>query len=77
MLSFRVNYSLNYTSYISAPSIYLHSVRKSINPSVGVAAQNCYLEQSGAFTGEISPAMIKVIFTYFALIPGRMLDVNG
>ncbi|KAG8004926.1 Triosephosphate isomerase [Nibea albiflora] len=31
----------------------------SLDPRIGVAAQNCYKVAKGAFTGEISPAMIK------------------
>lgn len=34
-------------------------VRQRINPKVHVAAQNCYKAEKGAFTGDISPAMIK------------------
>lgn len=42
-----------------APSIYLDYARSKLNPNIGVAAQNCYKVAKGAFTGEISPAMIK------------------
>ena len=42
-----------------APSIYLDFVRSKLDPKFGVAAQNCYKVPHGAFTGEISPAMIK------------------
>ncbi|XP_031732337.1 triosephosphate isomerase A [Anarhichas minor] len=42
-----------------APSIYLDFVRSSLDLRIGVAAQNCYKVAKGAFTGEISPAMIK------------------
>ncbi|XP_026156857.1 triosephosphate isomerase A [Mastacembelus armatus] len=43
----------------AAPPIYLDFVRSSLDPRIGVAAQNCYKVAKGAFTGEISPAMIK------------------
>ncbi|RVE66820.1 hypothetical protein OJAV_G00111250 [Oryzias javanicus] len=43
----------------AAPSIYLDFARSSLDPSISVAAQNCYKVAKGAFTGEISPAMIK------------------
>ncbi|XP_032391131.1 triosephosphate isomerase [Etheostoma spectabile] len=43
----------------AAPSIYLDFTRSSLDPRIGVAAQNCYKVAKGAFTGEISPAMIK------------------
>lgn len=42
-----------------APSIYLDFARSNLNAKFGVAAQNCYKVPKGAFTGEISPAMIK------------------
>lgn len=44
---------------VAPPSIYLDYVRKSLNKKIGVAAQNCYKESKGAFTGDISPAMVK------------------
>jgi triosephosphate isomerase len=34
-------------------------VRKQLSPNIQVSAQNCYLELSGAFTGEISPLFLK------------------
>ncbi|XP_046448382.1 triosephosphate isomerase-like [Daphnia pulex] len=40
---------------------YLDYVRQKLPASIGVAAQNCYKVAKGAFTGEISPAMIKDI----------------
>lgn len=43
----------------AAPSIYLDFARSNLDPRIGVAAQNCYKVAKGAFTGEISPAMIK------------------
>ncbi|KAK5921791.1 hypothetical protein CgunFtcFv8_019122 [Champsocephalus gunnari] len=42
-----------------APSIYLDFVRSKLDAKFGVAAQNCYKVAKGAFTGEISPVMIK------------------
>ncbi|XP_074539587.1 triosephosphate isomerase B [Halichoeres trimaculatus] len=42
-----------------APSIYLDFARSKLDAKFGVAAQNCYKVPKGAFTGEISPAMIK------------------
>lgn len=43
---------------IACPSIYLEHTHKSLPSFISVAAQNCYKTNSGAFTGEISPAMI-------------------
>uniref|UniRef100_A0A803SNJ0 Triosephosphate isomerase n=1 Tax=Anolis carolinensis TaxID=28377 RepID=A0A803SNJ0_ANOCA len=44
-----------------APTIYLDFARQKLDAKFGVAAQNCYKVAKGAFTGEISPAMIKDI----------------
>lgn len=35
------------------PSIYLDLARSSLDPKIGVAAQNCFKVAKGAFTGEI------------------------
>ncbi len=41
------------------PGVYLESIREAIAGSaVGLGAQNCYHEATGAFTGEVSPAML-------------------
>uniref|UniRef100_V9KUX9 Triosephosphate isomerase n=2 Tax=Callorhinchus TaxID=7866 RepID=V9KUX9_CALMI len=42
-----------------APAVYIEFARKHLDAKFAVAAQNCYKVQKGAFTGEISPAMIK------------------
>lgn len=46
---------------VSPPACYLEYVRTNLNSNFHVAAQNCYKKPSGAFTGDISPAMIKDI----------------
>ncbi|MDE5638365.1 MAG: triose-phosphate isomerase, partial [Odoribacter sp.] len=44
---------------IGTPYIHLAEITKSVDPAVvSVAAQNCATETSGAFTGEISAAMV-------------------
>ena len=44
---------------VCPPSLYLASVAQAIAGSaVGLGAQNCYHEAKGAFTGEVSPAML-------------------
>src|SRR5687767_5666733 len=41
------------------PAIYLDTVKQAIaGSSVGLGAQNCYHEAKGAFTGEVSVAML-------------------
>lgn len=44
---------------IAPPAPYLSYVREHAAKTIFVSAQNCYKVPSGAFTGEISPAMIK------------------
>lgn len=44
---------------VGVPAPYLALARSSLPNTVDVAAQNCYKVAKGAFTGEISPAMIK------------------
>jgi triosephosphate isomerase len=46
---------------VAPPSPYLESVRNGLRLDFEVAAQNSYLKESGAFTGEISPHMLKSI----------------
>ena len=38
---------------VAPPSIYVQYVRDKLNQQLGVAAQNCYKVEKGAFTGEI------------------------
>ena len=38
---------------VAPPSIYIQYVRDKLNQQLGVAAQNCYKVEKGAFTGEI------------------------
>lgn len=44
---------------VAPPAPYLAYVKAKLTGNVHVAAQNAYKEPKGAFTGEISPAMIK------------------
>jgi len=44
---------------VGPPAVYLSYVRERLNKQIGVAAQNCYKVEKGAFTGDISTAMIK------------------
>merc|ERR1712098_776583 len=43
---------------VGVPEVYLEFARKALPSNVGVAAQNCYKAEKGAFTGELAPAMI-------------------
>jgi triosephosphate isomerase len=44
---------------VAPPAPYLTYVKENVKNNILVAAQNCYKVAKGAFTGEISPAMIK------------------
>jgi len=43
---------------IAPPSLYLIPLKEIIRKDIQVAAQNCYVKNSGAFTGEISPVQL-------------------
>ncbi|MEQ1869846.1 MAG: triose-phosphate isomerase [Vicinamibacterales bacterium] len=54
---------------VSPPFTALHTVAEALrNTNVGVAAQNLYFEREGAFTGEISAAMVKESGAEFAIV---------
>jgi triosephosphate isomerase len=57
----RLNATVNESveTVCSPPTAYLDYVRGLLNEKVHVAAQNCYKAEKGAFTGEVSPAMLK------------------
>ena len=44
---------------VAPPAVHLSLVFSEISQRMKVSAQNCYFEAKGAFTGEISPDMIK------------------
>ncbi|ETN69743.1 triose-phosphate isomerase [Necator americanus] len=44
---------------VAPPAPYLTYVKDHLKNSVKVSAQNCYKVPKGAFTGEVSPAMLK------------------
>jgi triosephosphate isomerase len=46
---------------ISPPAIYLQGLRPELPQSVAISAQNCSQHDAGAYTGEISPAMLASI----------------
>ncbi len=54
---------------VCPPSVYMTTVRDAIgNAQVGLGAQNMYHEASGAFTGEISGAMLKDIGASYVIL---------
>ncbi|KAI8886765.1 triosephosphate isomerase [Backusella circina FSU 941] len=44
---------------VAPPALYIESVHQGLKKEIQVAAQNTYLKASGAYTGEISPQMLK------------------
>jgi len=56
------------TVAVLPPFVYLSSVVKAVSSSgVAVGAQDVYFESKGAFTGEISPAMLKDVGCTYVL----------
>ncbi len=54
---------------IAPPFTHLHALKAlSIKENVFLAAQNCFYEKAGAFTGEISPLMLKSMGIEYVLI---------
>jgi len=63
--------SINFASVevcVAPPTAYLDYVRQNVKAEIHVAAQNCYKCEKGAFTGEISPAMIKDIGSNYVVL---------
>ncbi|MCX5634718.1 MAG: triose-phosphate isomerase, partial [Planctomycetota bacterium] len=53
---------------VCPPFVYLQSVAQALSSwSIAVCAQDIYYEQKGAFTGEISPSMLKDIGCTYTL----------
>jgi len=54
---------------VCPPSIYLDAVHtKLVGSAVGLGAQNCYHEPKGAFTGELSPAMLMDVGCKYVIL---------
>ena len=58
----------NTTVIIAPPSIYLSEFSKSKDDKIKLAAQNCNENEKGAFTGEISAAMLQSIGVEYCLV---------
>src|SRR5262245_55319468 len=51
------------------PSLYLEAIGQAIKgSSVGLGAQNCYHEVKGAFTGELSPTMLRDVGCTYVIL---------
>src|SRR5213594_3553006 len=54
---------------VAPPFTALHAVAEAArNSNIGVAAQDVYWEREGAFTGEVSPGMIKEAGASYVII---------
>jgi len=53
---------------VAVPQCYHLYARQKLSSKVGIAAQNCYKAEKGAFTGELSPAMIKDCGTEWVIL---------
>lgn len=53
---------------MAPPMLYLADAAAAANSSVMIAAQNCHSELSGAYTGEVSPSMLKASGIDWAII---------
>lgn len=54
---------------IGAPALFLEGMKKGVrNTELKVAAQNCYFEDAGAFTGEISPLALGALGVDYVII---------
>ncbi|XP_022203084.2 triosephosphate isomerase [Nilaparvata lugens] len=53
---------------VGVPAIYLDYAKSKLPANVFASAQNCYKEPKGAFTGEISPAMLKDVGINYVIL---------
>ncbi|KAL3102169.1 hypothetical protein niasHS_003578 [Heterodera schachtii] len=53
---------------VAPPAPFLHHVKQKLEHGIQVAAQNCYKVAKGAFTGEISPEMIKDVGATYVIL---------
>ena len=68
----QLNMSLSFSSKVEIvvcpPFTTLQTVRENLDPKVRLGAQNVYPALSGAFTGEISPRMLKELRCDYVLV---------
>jgi triosephosphate isomerase len=53
---------------VAPPTLHVDYVRQKLPKSIAVSAQNCYKVAKGAFTAEVSPAMIKDVGATWVII---------
>jgi len=50
------------------PSIHLENFQKELPKKISLGAQNCFWEEKGSFTGEISPLMLKNLGASYVIL---------
>lgn len=58
----------SFTSLRSSILVLEDEIAKNPNIKIKIGAQNMYFEESGAFTGEVSPAMLKTLGVEYVII---------
>jgi triosephosphate isomerase (TIM) len=58
----------SYTSLRSAILVLEDEIAKNASIKIKIGAQNMYFEESGAFTGEVSPVMLKTLGAEYVII---------
>jgi len=53
---------------VCPPFVYLQELRKKRGSGIKLGAQNCFWEEEGAFTGEISPKMLKDLGVKYVIL---------
>ncbi|XP_049848241.1 uncharacterized protein LOC126313334 [Schistocerca gregaria] len=54
---------------VAPPFVYLSKVKEALaGKNISIAAQNCWRESEGAFTGEVSPAMLRDIGVHWVIL---------
>jgi triosephosphate isomerase (TIM) len=53
---------------VGCPGVYITLARGLLPATIGVAGQNCWKVEKGAFTGEIAPAMLKDVGADWVII---------
>jgi triosephosphate isomerase len=53
---------------VGCPAVYIAYARGLLPASIGVAGQNCYKAEKGAFTGEVAPQMLKDVGADWVII---------
>ena len=70
ILEFKEDFPGGVNVIIAPPYLYLSKFSKAVKNvgGVDVSAQNCAYEQEGAYTGEVSPEMLKSVGVEYAII---------